>query len=57
MRDPLGVITRIYTMEYGEGINKLNPNGKSYIEAPVHMIEKYGIEKNGWMDVLSMQTF
>ncbi|QWH11961.1 hypothetical protein EXW38_11555 [Bacillus mycoides] len=53
--DPLGIITRIYPMGYGEGINqlditKVNPTGKPYIEAPAHIIEKYGIEKEIWVD-------
>ncbi|MGM2528059.1 phage tail spike protein, partial [Bacillus cereus group sp. BceL020] len=53
--DPLGIITRIYPMGYGEGVNqlditKVNPTGKPYIEAPAHIIEKYGIEKEIWVD-------
>ncbi|OFD61429.1 phage tail spike protein [Bacillus mycoides] len=53
--DPTDIITRIYPLGYGEGINQLditevNPTGKPYIDAPQHVIEKYGIHKYIWVD-------
>lgn len=53
--DPTDIITRIYPMGYGEGVNqlditKVNPTKKPYIEAPQHIIDKYGIHKYIWVD-------
>ncbi|HGH7178554.1 TPA: phage tail spike protein [Bacillus luti] len=53
--DPTGIITRIYPMGYGEGVNqldisKVNPTGKPYIEAPKNIIDKYGVHKYIWVD-------
>ncbi|TDT83165.1 phage minor structural protein [Bacillus sp. AG1163] len=53
--DPTDIITRIYPMGYGEGVNqldisKVNPTRKPYIEAPQHIIDKYGIHKYIWVD-------
>ncbi|MBY7111371.1 phage tail protein [Bacillus sp. 17RED48] len=53
--DPTDIITRIYPMGYGEGVNqldisKVNPTKKPYIEAPKHIIDKYGIQKYIWVD-------
>ncbi|PFB05005.1 hypothetical protein CN385_05765 [Bacillus anthracis] len=53
--DPTDIITRIYPLGYGEGVNqlditKVNPTKKEYIEAPQHIIEKYGIQKYIWVD-------
>ncbi|MGH0588855.1 phage tail spike protein [Bacillus mycoides] len=53
--DPTDIITRLYALGYGEGVNqldisKVNPTGKPYIEAPQHIIDKYGIHKYIWVD-------
>ena len=53
--DPTDIITRIYPLGYGEGVNqlditKVNPTKKEYIEAPKHIIDKYGIQKYIWVD-------
>lgn len=53
--DPTDIITRIYPLGYGEGVNqlditKVSPTKKEYIEAPQHIIEKYGIQKYIWVD-------
>ncbi|KXY80140.1 phage tail spike protein [Bacillus cereus group sp. MYBK12-2] len=53
--DPTDIITRIYPMGYGEGVNqldisKVNPTKKPYIEAPQNIIDKYGIHKYIWVD-------
>nr|WP_231428490.1 phage tail spike protein [Bacillus sp. (in: firmicutes)] len=53
--DPTDIITRLYCLGYGEGVNqldisKVNPTGKPYIEAPKHIINKYGIHKYIWAD-------
>ncbi|OOZ97603.1 hypothetical protein CQZ91_13405 [Bacillus cereus] len=53
--DPTDIITRLYCLGYGEGVNqldisKVNPTGKPYIEAPKHIIDKYGIHKYIWAD-------
>lgn len=53
--DPTDIITRIYPLGYGEGVNqlditKVNPTKKEYIEAPQHIIDKYGIQKYIWVD-------
>lgn len=53
--DPTDIITRIYPLGYGEGVNqlditKVNPTKKEYIEAPKHIIDKYGIHKYIWAD-------
>ncbi|MCQ6356397.1 phage tail spike protein [Bacillus cereus] len=53
--DPTHIITRLYALGYGEGVNqldisKVNPTGKPYIEASQHIIDKYGIHKYIWVD-------
>ncbi|MFZ3199437.1 MAG: phage tail spike protein, partial [Bacillus mycoides] len=53
--DPTDIITRLYCLGYGEGVNqldisKVNPTKKPYIEAPQHIIDKYGIHKYIWVD-------
>ncbi|OBZ60098.1 hypothetical protein BAQ45_11580 [Bacillus pacificus] len=53
--DPSDIITRLYCLGYGEGVNqldisKVNPTGKPYIEAPQNIIDKYGIHKYIWAD-------
>ncbi|HDR4551262.1 phage tail spike protein [Bacillus cereus] len=53
--DPSNIMTRIYPLGYGEGVNQLtvkdvNPTGKNYLEAPANIIEKYGMHKYIWVD-------
>lgn len=55
IEDPTGVITRIYPLGYGEGVNqlnitKINPTGKPYIEAEPEYINAYGLQNHVWVD-------
>jgi phage minor structural protein len=52
--DPTPIVTRIYPLGYGEGVNqlgieKVNPTGLSYIEDAA-AITKYGIRDYIWVD-------
>lgn len=46
-QDSSDICTRIYPLGYGEGVNQLTikdvNNGKTYLEAPAAVIQKYGI--------------
>lgn len=52
--DPTGLITRIYPMGYGEGVNQLGiekvNGGVPYLQAEQSIIDKYGIHKRIWVD-------
>ncbi|EJR56211.1 phage minor structural protein [Bacillus cereus VD107] len=52
--DPTGLITRIYPLGYGEGVNQLGiegvNNGVPYLQAEQSIIDKYGIHKRIWAD-------
>lgn len=52
--DPSELITRIYPLGYGEGINQLGiegvNNGLPYLEAEQSIINQYGIHKRIWAD-------
>ncbi len=52
--DPTGLITRIYPLGYGEGINQLGiekvNGGVPYLQAEQSIIDKYGIHKRIWAD-------
>lgn len=51
--DPTSIVTRIYPLGAGEGINQLNisevNNGSVYLE-DAEAIEKYGLHKRIWVD-------
>ncbi|MGE7633829.1 phage tail spike protein [Bacillus paramycoides] len=52
--DPTGLITRIYPLGYGEGVNQLTISsvngGVPYLQAEPEIIAKYGIHKRIWVD-------
>lgn len=52
--DPTGLITRIYPLGYGEGVNQLGiesvNNGVPYLQAEQSIINQYGIHKRIWAD-------
>ncbi|PFJ07568.1 hypothetical protein COI88_01950 [Bacillus cereus] len=52
--DPTGLITRIYPLGYGEGVNQLGiesvNSGVPYLQAEQSIIDKYGIHKRIWAD-------
>lgn len=53
--DPTDMVTRIYPLGYGEGVNQLtiagvNPTRKPYIDAPQEVIQQYGLRSNVWVD-------
>lgn len=52
--DPTGLITRIYPLGYGEGVNQLGiesvNNGVPYLQAEQSIIDQYGIHKRIWAD-------
>ncbi|HDR7801305.1 TPA: phage tail protein [Bacillus tropicus] len=52
--DPTGLITRIYPLGSGEGVNQLGiesvNNGLPYLQAEQSIIDQYGIHKRIWVD-------
>jgi len=52
--DPTNLITRIYPLGAGEGVNQLTiesvNNGVPYLEAEPEIIEQYGVHKRIWVD-------
>lgn len=52
--DPTGLITRIYPLGSGEGVNQLGiesvNNGVPYLQAEQSIIDQYGIHKRIWVD-------
>ncbi|AXO97174.1 phage tail spike protein [Bacillus anthracis] len=52
--DPTGLITRIYPLGYGEGVNQLGiekvNGGIPYLQAEQSIIAKYGTHKRIWAD-------
>lgn len=52
--DPSNLITRIYPLGYGEGVNQLTietvNNGIPYLEAPKSIVDQYGTHKRIWVD-------
>ena len=53
-RDPQQVVTRLYPLGYGEGVNQLGiagvNGGTPYLQSPPHIIEKYGVIQRVWVD-------
>lgn len=53
-RDPQNIVTRLYPLGYGEGINQLNIKGVNdgvpYIQSPKEITDKYGIIERVWID-------
>lgn len=52
--DPSNLVTRIYPLGYGEGVNQLTiksvNNGVPYLQAEPEIIAKYGLHKQIWAD-------
>lgn len=52
--DSAGIITRIYPLGYGEGINQLTikdvNNGIPYLQSPQSYIDRYGLIERYWVD-------
>lgn len=53
-RDPQQIVTRLYPLGYGEGVNQLNiagvNGGVPYLQSPGKIVEKYGIIQRVWVD-------
>lgn len=53
-RDPQNIVTRLYPLGYGEGVNQLTikgvNNGVPYIQSPKEITDKYGIIERVWTD-------
>ena len=52
--DPKNIVTRLYPLGYGEGVNQLNikevNNNKPYLQSPQEYIDKYGLINRIWID-------
>lgn len=53
-RDPQQVVTRLYPLGYGEGVNQLGiasvNGGVPYLQSPKAVVDKYGIIERVWTD-------
>lgn len=53
-RDPQQIVTRLYPLGYGEGVNQLGiasvNNGIPYLQSPKSITDKYGIVERVWID-------
>lgn len=53
-RDPQKIVTRLYPLGYGEGVNQLGiksvNGGLPYIQSPKAVTDKYGIIERVWVD-------
>lgn len=53
-RDPQQIVTRLYPLGYGEGVNQLGiaqvNNGVPYLQSPPEIIAKYGVISRAWID-------
>lgn len=53
-RDPQQVVTRLYPLGYGEGVNQLSiagvNGGVPYLESPKTVVDKYGLIERVWVD-------
>lgn len=52
--DPSQIVTRLYPLGYGEGVNQLGiasvNNGVPYLQSPASIVSKYGIIERVWVD-------
>lgn len=52
--DPQQIVTRLYPLGYGEGVNQLGiasvNNGVPYLQSPKAITDKYGIIERAWID-------
>lgn len=53
-RDPQNIVTRLYPLGYGEGVNQLGiagvNGGVPYLQSPKEITDKYGIIERVWTD-------
>lgn len=53
-RDPQNIVTRLYPLGYGEGVNQLGIKGVNggvpYLQSPKAITDKYGIIERVWVD-------
>lgn len=53
-RDPQNIVTRLYPLGYGEGVNQLGiagvNGGVPYLQSPKEITDKYGIIERVWVD-------
>ena len=53
-RDPQNIVTRLYPLGYGEGVNQLGiagvNDGVPYLQSPKEITDKYGIIERVWVD-------
>ena len=53
-KDPQNIVTRIYPLGYGEGVNQLGigsvNGGVPYLQSPKAITDKYGIIERVWVD-------
>ena len=53
-RDPQQVVTRLYPLGYGEGVNQLSiagvNGGVPYLQSPQAVVDKYGLIERVWVD-------
>jgi len=53
-RDPQQIVTRLYPLGYGEGVNQLDirsvNSGVPYLQSPRSITDKYGIIERVWVD-------
>lgn len=53
-RDPQQIVTRLYPLGYGEGVNQLGiagvNGGVPYLQSPKAVVDKYGIVERVWVD-------
>ncbi len=53
-RDPRQVVTRLYPLGYGEGVNQLDIRGVNggvpYLQSPQALVDKYGLIERVWVD-------
>ncbi len=53
-KDPQQLVTRLYPLGYGEGVNQLNirnvNGGVPYLQSPKAVTDKYGIIERVWID-------
>lgn len=53
-RDPQNIVTRLYPLGYGEGVNQLGikdvNGGVPYLQSPQSIVDKYGIIERVWID-------
>ena len=53
-KNPQNIVTRLYPLGYGEGVNQLGigsvNSGVPYLQSPKTITDKYGIIERVWID-------